>query len=124
MIAVAEAYTSGLFAASYLLNGGGYWDGFYYFRAWLVFRGRSIHHQAILDPDSLADACAARDAASEYECENVLNMAKYLYEEKTGEMMEWRSDPGDLDQDLPGEPWGKADLPRALPRLYRLCQDC
>src|SRR5438270_13865778 len=33
MLAVAEAYTSRLYAASYLVNGGGSLDGLYYFRA-------------------------------------------------------------------------------------------
>jgi hypothetical protein len=55
-LTVAEAYTSQLYAVSYLVNGGGSLDGFYYCRAWLVFQGREIHRRAIADPDSLADS--------------------------------------------------------------------
>jgi hypothetical protein len=28
--------------------------------------------------------------------------------------------PGDLGQDIPGESWTEADLPKALPRLVRI----
>jgi hypothetical protein len=119
----AEAYTSGLYAASYLVNGGGSLDGFYYFRAWLVFQGRMAHRRAIADPDSLADVCVIRGIVADYECEDVLNVAKALYEEKTGEMMEWISDPGDLGHEMPGEPWTEAELPKLLPRLVRIHLD-
>jgi hypothetical protein len=119
-VAVAEGYTSGLYAASYLVNGGGSLDGFYYFRAWLVFQGRMAHRRAIAEPDSLADVCVIRGIVADYECEDVLNVAKALYEEKTGEMMDWRSDPGDLDREMRGEPWTEADLPKLLPRLARI----
>lgn len=119
-LAVAEGYTSGLYAAHYLVNGGGSLDGFYYFRAWLVFQGRAAHRRAIADPDSLADMCITRGLVADYECEDVLNVAKALYEEKTGEMLDWRPDPGDLDPEMPGEPWTDADLPKLLPRLTRI----
>jgi hypothetical protein len=119
-VAAAEAYTSGLYAASYLVNGGGSLDGFSYFRAWLVLQGRMVHRRAIADPDSLADVCVIRGIVADYECEDVLNVAKALYEEKTGEMMKWRSDPGDLGHEMPGEPWTEVELPKFLPRLARI----
>jgi hypothetical protein len=50
----------------------------------------------------------------------VLNVAKRLYEERTGEQMDWRSDPGDLGQQMPGERWKDEDLPELLPRLARI----
>lgn len=118
--AVAEADTSGLYAASYLVNGGGALDGCSSFRAWLVFQGRMAHRRAIAEPDSLAEVCVIRGLVADDECEDVLNVAKALHEEKTGELMEWRSDPGDLGQDMPGEPWAEADLPEFLPRLARI----
>jgi hypothetical protein len=94
-VAIGEAYTRGLYAASCLVNGGGSLDGFYYFRAWLVFQGREVHKRAIADPDSLSDTCTVRGIVAEYECEEVLNVAKRLYEEAD-------------------------DLPRLLPRLCRI----
>jgi hypothetical protein len=114
---VAEAYTSGLYAVHCVVNGGVSLDGFYYFRAWLVFQGRQIHQGAITDPDSLAEVCTARGIVADYECEDVLNVAKGLYQERTGEIMACRSDPGDVGLAMPGERWADRDLPRLLPRL-------
>lgn len=122
-LTVAEAYTRGLYAASYLVNGGGSLDGFCYFRAWLVFQGREVHRRAIADPDSLADVCTVPGVVADYECEEVLNVAKRLYEERTGTDMDWRSDPGDVGVRMPGEPWEDEDLPRLLPRLARIHSD-
>jgi hypothetical protein len=119
-LAVAEAYTSGLYAAHWLVNGGGSLDGFYYFRAWLVFQGARMYQRAIAEPDSLAEICTLRGVVADYECEEVLNVAKALFRERTGEMMDWRSDPGDLGQEMPGERWEEYDLPTKLPRLSRI----
>ena len=119
-LTVAEAFTSRLYAASYLVNGGGSLDGFYYFRAWLVFQGQQAHRLAIADPDSLADTCTARGVVADYECEDVLNVAKRLYRIRTGDSMDWRSDPGDLGREMPGEPWTEEQLPQLLPRLARI----
>lgn len=102
--AVAEAYTCGLYAASYLVNGGGSLDGFYSFRAWLVFQGRMAHRRAIAEPDSLADVCVIRGFVADYEYEDVLNVAKALYEEKAGTLMEWRSDPATSAKTRPANP--------------------
>lgn len=120
MVAVAGAYTSRLYAASYLVNGGGSLDGFYYFRAWLVFQGREAHRRAITDPDSLADICTLRGVVADYECEGVLNVAKRLYQERSGQDMDWQPDPGDLGHRMPGEPWAEEQLPELLPRLARI----
>ena len=119
-VAVAEAYTSQLYAASYLVNGGGSLDGFYYFRAWLVLQGREVHQHAITDPDSLAEVCTVRGIVADYECEEVLNVAKRLFEERMGKPMDWRLDPEDQGCILPGDPWEVEDLPNILPRLSRI----
>jgi hypothetical protein len=119
-VAVAEAYTSGLYAACYFVNGGWSLDGFYYFRAWLVFQGHDIHRRAMTEPDTLAEVCTVRGTVADYECEEVLNVAKRLYEEQTGEAMDWQSDPGDLGQEMPGDSWTDEDLPKLLPRLVQI----
>jgi hypothetical protein len=116
--AIAEAYTSGVYAASYLVLGGGSWDGFYDFRAWLVSQGREDHRKAVAEPDSLAEVCVS--PVLDYECNAIRGVAKDLYAARTGQVMKWRSDPGDLDQPLPGEPWEVEDLPKLLPRLARI----
>ncbi len=61
-----------------------------------MFQGRLPYRRAIAEPDSLADVCTARGIVADYECEDALNVAEALHEEKTGETMEWESDPGDL----------------------------
>ena len=50
-----SAYTTDLWAAAYLINGGASDDGFYYFRCWLIGMGRDIYGKAMADPDTLAD---------------------------------------------------------------------
>jgi Protein of unknown function (DUF4240) len=50
-----EAYSETLWGAGYLINGGCSDDGFYYFRCWLVERGREAYEAALRHPDNLAD---------------------------------------------------------------------
>lgn len=117
-IVVGDAYTSEMYGAHNLVNGGGSLDGFYYFRAWLVTQGKQVYDAALNDPDSLADVCALEGVVADYECEDVLMVARHLYNSKTGQDMSWRSDPGDLDQVMPGAEWTEDDdLRKLLPRL-------
>lgn len=51
---VADAYTWDLWGAGYLINGGCSDDGFHYFRAWVISRGRAVYEAAVANPDSLA----------------------------------------------------------------------
>ncbi len=53
-----SAYTTDLWAAAYLINGGASDDGFYYFRCWLIGMGRDIYGRAMADPDTLADVAS------------------------------------------------------------------
>jgi hypothetical protein len=52
----ARAYTTDLWGAAYLINGGASDDGFYYFRCWLIGMGREVYEAAVAKPDRLADA--------------------------------------------------------------------
>jgi Protein of unknown function (DUF4240) len=54
--AFADSYDWGLWGAAYVIDGGCSDDGFDYFRAYLISRGRAVFEAAMADPDSLADA--------------------------------------------------------------------
>lgn len=100
---VAESYTTELWAAAYLINGGASDDGFDYFRGWLIAQGRDIFEAAVADPDSLADVPAVRAAMAEgdeLECEAMLGVAWDAYSAAT-------------EDDLPDA--GKRALPELAP---------
>lgn len=56
---MALAYRYDLWAAAYLINGGASYDGFYYFRCWLIGMGRDTYTKALEAPDSLADVVSS-----------------------------------------------------------------
>lgn len=100
---VAESYTTELWAAAYLINGGASDDGFDYFRGWLVAQGRDVFEAAVADPDTLADVPAVRtalDDGDELECEAMLGVAWDAYSAAT-------------EDDLPDA--GKRPLPELAP---------
>lgn len=76
------SYKEKLWAAAYVINGGCSDDGFDYFRGWLTAQGRDVFHNALRDPDSLADV----DAAREDECgfEDILGVALLAWHQKQG----------------------------------------
>jgi hypothetical protein len=85
---LAESYTTPLWAAAYLVNGGASDDGFDYFRGWLVTQGRDAFDAAVAEPDSLADVPAVRAAMAEgeeLESEAMLAVAWDVYEALTGD---------------------------------------
>ncbi|MEW1797616.1 MULTISPECIES: DUF4240 domain-containing protein [Streptomyces] len=87
---MAESYTSPLWAAAYLTNGGCSDDGFDYFRGWLVAQGPDVFAQAVADPDSLAGLPVVRAAAAEgfeFECESVLGIAWNAHIKATGRQL-------------------------------------
>jgi hypothetical protein len=82
---LAAAYTWDLWGAAYLINGGCSDDGFFYFRAWLISRGRAVYEAAVRNPDSLAGLTdPERD---DYEFEELWGVGQRVYEELTGTAM-------------------------------------
>jgi hypothetical protein len=82
---LADAYTWDLWGAAYLINGGCSDDGFHYFRAWLISRGRAVYEAAVANPDSLAGLTdPERD---DYEFEDLWSVTQYVYKALTGEEM-------------------------------------
>ncbi len=79
------AYTWDLWGAAYLINGGCSDDGFHYFRAWLISRGRAAYEAAVKNPDSLAGITDSE--CDEYEFEELGYLPMEVYEESTREAM-------------------------------------
>jgi Protein of unknown function (DUF4240) len=85
-----ESYRPLLWAAAYLMNGGCSDDGFEYFRGWLIAQGATVFSKALNDPDTLADVIPSHQRdflESDFECEEILYVARNVYHEKTGEDM-------------------------------------
>ena len=80
----AKAYTSDLWAAAYIINGGCSDDGFMYFRGWLIAQGDAAYNGALLDPESLLDVEVGFEGA---ECESIRYVAWSAYERITGTEM-------------------------------------
>jgi len=98
----ALAYKQRLWAAAATMMSGGSDDSFDYFRGWLIAQGKDVYLTTLRDPDSLADVEAVKLFAQEvkesggmtplkgyYEepCfEEVLAVADYAYQRKTGKV--------------------------------------
>ena len=76
------SYKSKLWAAGYIINGGCSDDGFDYFRAWLTAQGREVFHEALHDPDSLADVSSCE---GDVEFEDLLSVAARAFFVKTNQ---------------------------------------
>jgi hypothetical protein len=48
-----DTYTSNMWCAGYIMNGGCSDDGFEYFRCWVISRGKNVYYKAKENPDYL-----------------------------------------------------------------------
>lgn len=120
-----ESYRGDLWAAAYLVNGGCSDDGFDYFRAWLISRGKKVFDAALANPDSLIEHVGD---GGEVELEDILGVAARAWKRKTGkddyddrldeaETRIGRDDSG-VDIDLS---WSDDDGEGVPKRLKKLC---
>ena len=79
-----ESYTSDLWAAAYIINGGCYEDDFDYFRGWLISRGKKVYEETINNPDALVDVVSVYDAGN-VEFEDFLYIASDAYKVRTSQ---------------------------------------
>ncbi|MDV0444947.1 hypothetical protein MmiAt1_04970 [Methanimicrococcus sp. At1] len=79
-----KSYNPELWAAAYIVCGGCSDDGFDYFRAWLVSKGRDAYENALENPDSLIDVFKDMDETDFPENEEILYAALDAYDELTG----------------------------------------
>jgi len=112
------AYSSNLWGAAYIINGGCSDDGFEYFRCWLISRGRKIFDNAVANPDSLADVVDRDESDEEHEAESLLYVAREAYEKVAGRQMALAGR-GHAPQPT-GEQWDFDDHTEASKRLPRL----
>ncbi len=107
----AESYRWDLWAVAYIVNGGCSDDGFEYFRAWLIAKGRSYFEAALADPVRAADE-AEFDAN---ECEDMLYVASSVYRDRTGD---YPKGSGVAFPTSPiGDPWDEDDVDSLFPEL-------
>ena len=62
-----DSYTSELWCAAYVINGGCSDDGFQYFRCWLISMGEKAYTESINKPDNLIEYASVNDYENEFE---------------------------------------------------------
>jgi hypothetical protein len=99
-------------AAYLIMTGSGSYDGFIYFRSWLIGQGHERYYHALAQPDSLADIDLGDD--DDAECEALAYVALHAYEEKTGaEMREYPIE----HKEIEGHPLTEQELRERFPKL-------
>lgn len=78
-----DTYTSEMWCAAYIMNGGCSDDCFEYFRCWLISRGENTYKKAKENPDSLMDELI--EGQDLYDFESFWYVALQAFERKTGE---------------------------------------
>lgn len=77
-----DSYTSEMWCAGYILNGGCSDDSFEYFRCWIIAQGRDVFYKAKENPDSLFELY---DSEMEcYDFEDLMYVASEAFEKRTG----------------------------------------
>ncbi len=119
-----ETYTSEMWCAAYLMNGGCSDDGFEYFRRWLISRGRDTFYKAKENPDNLVDRLTGDE--DEFDFESFSYVASEAFNLRTGRDL---NDFIDYDNFNYGEgrypamefSWNEDDeesMQKVCPRLY------
>jgi len=109
---MAESYRWDLWAVAYVANGGASDDGFDYFRAWLITRGREQFERALRDAPSAVEGAPR---SGELECEDVIGVANEAYNRVAGKAMpastvRWPKEPV-------GKPWTEETIDQVYPGL-------
>jgi hypothetical protein len=119
-----KAFTSALWCAAYIINGGASDDGFEYFRLWLISAGKDIYNNAIANPDFLADVV---EVGNEYEFEGLTYVGLNAFANKTGldlydfideENFKYRD--GNLEMEFTWEEDDEESQKKICPKLYAM----
>lgn len=81
-----DSYTSDLWCAGYIMNGGCSDDCFEYFRCWVIAHGKEVYYTALKSSDSLSELYSAHEEL--YEFEDFLYVASNAFEKKTGKQID------------------------------------
>ncbi|MEY4903140.1 MAG: hypothetical protein RLZZ292_955 [Bacteroidota bacterium] len=76
-----DTYTSEMWCAAYLMNGGCSDDSFEYFRNWVISRGKNVYYSAKSNPDNLIDI--VDNDLEDYDFEGFWFVADNAFERKT-----------------------------------------
>ncbi|GIZ08218.1 DUF4240 domain-containing protein [Flavobacterium sp. UMI-01] len=76
-----DSYTSDLWCAAYIMNGGTTDGGFDYFRCWIISKGKEAYYNALANPDSLINL--VKDGQNAYEFEGFWFVAMNAFLNKT-----------------------------------------
>ena len=79
---LADTYTSEMWCAGYIMNGGCSDDGFDYFRGWVISKGKEAYYQAKTEPDTLIKYY--EEELEFYEFENFWYLGVETFKNKTG----------------------------------------
>lgn len=110
---LARSHRWDLWAVAYIINGGCSDEGFENFRGWLICQGREYFEAVLLDPTRAADHTVP-DVA-EYECEEILHVARLAYEEASHRPMP--EAPQEVREPV-GTRWTDDLLERLYPALF------
>ena len=77
-----HTYTSEMWCAGYIMNGGCSDDGFEYFRCWVISRGKDTFKNAQANPDHLINEVV--EGTESYEFESFWYVALEAFNRKTG----------------------------------------
>ncbi len=77
-----DTYTSDMWCAGYVMNGGCSDDAFEYFRNWVISRGKNTYYVAKENPDSLISECI--EGEDYYSFEGFWYVALTAFTNKTG----------------------------------------
>ena len=110
-----ESYRWDLFAVAYIVNGSGSYDGFEYFRNWLIGQGREFFEAVLTSPNHIMTRVPA-DHEEDVECEDLLYVANRAYEQKVGHDLP--ADDAACDKGDPaGERWTDETIEELYPEL-------
>lgn len=79
---LTDSYTSEMWCAGYIMNGGCSDDGFEYFRNWVISRGKETYYKATKNPDQLITETTSSPKI--YEFEGFWYVALNAFKYKTG----------------------------------------
>jgi hypothetical protein len=123
-----DTYTSEMWCAAYLLNGGCSDDGFEYFRLWLVLRGKDVYEAAKENPDWLVTQLDEGREAGFFE--DLWYVADYAFDRRTMKKLhEWVDEDFEFnEEDYPQIEfnWSEDDpasMQKVCPNLYRAMQN-
>lgn len=86
-----DTYSSEMWCAGYIMNGGCSDDGFEYFRNWVISRGREVYYSAKENPDNLIFEYI--EGKEYYDLEDFWYVALTAFKNKTGkELYDYISD--------------------------------